>query len=108
MKCPTCGRQDRRSTQANARYWALLQMISAELRPLGEDGKHTNYSADTWHLFFKGSFLGCEDVRLPNGRVHARPRSTAGLDVAEFNDYMTQIEAWASDRGIFLPDLAAA
>ena len=34
--------------------------------------------------------------------------SQAQLDVAEFNDYMTKVEAWAAERGVWLADLEAA
>jgi len=31
-------------------------------------------------------------------------RSSADLDVDAFSDYMTKVEAWAAERGVFLED----
>lgn len=102
IRCPTCKRPQKRSTNANARYWALLHEIATHIRPNGQ-----SYSAEVWHCYFKSRYLGCDDVRLPNGRTLAIPHSSANLDTAEFNEYMTRVEVWASDHGVFLADLAA-
>lgn len=87
----------KRSQQANRRYWELLHQISDHLKPQGE-----YYAAKVWHEYLKERFLGADDMKLPNGKVHSIPRSTASLDTAEFNDYMTRCEAWANDKGVFL------
>lgn len=98
-RCPTCRRKHTRSTPQNARYWALLHVVSDIIKPGG-----VSHSADTWHLYFKTRFLGCFDVALPNLKTVTLPHSTADLDVAAFNDYMTQVEAFANERGAFLED----
>lgn len=100
-RCPACKRPFRRSPQANARYWALLHVIADKIHP---DGEH--FGAPTWHLEFKRRFLGCDDVKLPSGRVVSIPRTTADLDVGAFADYMTQVEAWANERDAYLEDAA--
>lgn len=98
-RCPTCHRKHRRSHPQNARYWALLHVMSEQIKPEG-----STYSADQWHLWAKSKFLGCDDVRLPSGKVLTIPRSTADLDTGAFADYMTQVEAFANERGAFLED----
>lgn len=104
--CPTCGAREKRSAQANARYWALLHVIAEKVRPTNpETGLPLKYGAETWHLFFRGSLLGCDDIRIPNGRVVSIPRSTTELDVPAFADYMQQVEAWAAEHNAYLPDL---
>lgn len=102
-RCPACHRKMTRSTQANARYWLLLHAIADKVRPGGNA-----YSADQWHVYCKSRWLGCDDVSLPNGKVLTIPRSTAGLDVAEFNDYMGRVEAWAGERDVWLDEECAA
>ena len=62
------------------------------------------YSAEQWHLYCRSRFLGADDVTLPNGKTLTIPHSTANLDVAEFGDYMTKVEALANERGAFLED----
>lgn len=98
-RCPACKRRIKRSTEANRRYWSLLHVMAEQIKPAG-----VSYSADQWHLWAKSKFLGCDDVRLPSGKVLTIPRSTSDLDVGEFNDFMTQVEAFANERGAFLED----
>lgn|SRR5512135_2565897 len=102
-RCPTCHRLMKRSQPQNARYWALLHLLSEKIKPNG-----SVYSAEAWHHYCKSRWLGCDDIPLPNGKMLVMPRSSANLDVAEFNDYMTAIEAWAAERDVYLDDLAAA
>lgn len=96
-RCPTCGRKTRRTTQANARYWVLLHAISEGIKPEGN-----TFSSESWHTYFKSKYLGCEETKLPNGKVFQIPQSTADLEKEEFTDYMTQVESWANERGVFL------
>jgi hypothetical protein len=100
-RCPTCRRRLKRSNEANRRYWALLHaMAEKEIR-----GKL--YSADNWHLFCVSKWLGMTDHKLPNGSTLLIPQKTSELTVSEFNDYMTQVEAWANQHlGVFLEDRA--
>lgn len=98
-RCPTCRRRRTRSSEANRRYWALLHELSEKLKPNGQQ-----FSADQWHLYAKSRFLGADDFPLPNGKTVTIPKSTAALDVAEFNDFMTQVEAFANEKGVFLED----
>lgn len=96
-RCPTCGRKNRRTTQANARYWVLLHAISEGVKPQGQQ-----HSSEVWHTYFKGRFLGCDEVKLPNGKVMQFPNSTSELDTTEFSDYMQQVEVFANERGVHL------
>lgn len=98
-RCPTCGRRQKRSTQANALYWQLLTRMSEGLAPGGR-----TYTATQYHLYYRTRFLGADDVELPNGRTLTIPKSTAGLDVSEFSDYYTKVEADAAERGIYLEE----
>jgi len=77
----------RRSGAQNRRYWALLNEI-AEHAWVG--GKR--YEADVWHAEFAGRFIGWSET--PSGtRV---PISTTTLSVAQFSEYMDQVEAYAT------------
>lgn len=102
-RCPTCKRRHKRSTEANRRYWLLLHLIAENVRP-----EKQAYSAEVWHTYFKSRFLGCVEVKLPNGKTMPIPNSSADLDVGEFNDYMTKVEAWAGERDVWLADMEAA
>ena len=87
-----------RSAKQNKRYWALLGEIAATAV------KGQRYASETWHEYFKARFIGREEVKLPNGEIFNRPMSTTTLDVVQFGEYMTQIEAWAASHGILLSD----
>jgi hypothetical protein len=102
-RCPTCKRRITRSSAANRRYWALLHLLSERLKPRGQQ-----FSAETFHLWAKSKWLGCQDFILPNGKTLVIPNNSSDLDTPEFNDYMTAVEAWANERGIYLEDSEAA
>lgn len=94
-KCPTCGRSPKRSNEANARYWVLLNEIAERMAERG-----TKYANDVWHEYFKTKFLGREIV-IEN-EVRWIPARSSKLSTGEFHDYATQVEAWAAEQGIYL------
>jgi len=102
-RCPLCKQRKRRSNEQNRRYWALLHLLSERLKPRGQQ-----FSAETFHLWAKSKWLGCQDFILPNGKTLVIPNNSSDLDTPEFNDYMTAVEAWANERGIYLEDSEAA
>lgn len=93
-RCPTCGARHKRSNIQNARYWAMLHEIAEQIKPQGKA-----YSSDTWAEYFKQIYLGAEEIRLPNGKLINRSRSTTDLDISEMTDYITKIEAWFVQHG---------
>jgi hypothetical protein len=46
-------------------------------------------------------------MRLPDGKTLTIPRSTALLDVDEFNAYMTAVEADLALRDVYLEEMTA-
>jgi len=98
-RCPTCHRRYVRGHEQNAKYWLLLHLISERIKIDGQD-----YRPDVWHEWAKSRFIGRDEVHLPNGKDVTIIRSSADLDVDAFSDYMTKVEAWAAERGVFLED----
>lgn len=82
--------KSKRSIDQNARYWRMLREVSAVVWVGGRQ-----YSPEVWHEHFAREFIGCED--LPSGDRKAI--STTTLNVDEFGEYMTQIEAWCAQEG---------
>lgn len=82
--------KSKRSQEQNKRYWRMLREISAVVWFGGKQ-----YSDQVWHEHFKRTFIGCED--LPSGDV--KGISTTTLNVEQFGEYMTQIEAWCAQEG---------
>lgn len=100
-RCPVCRQEiEQRSVDQNARYWLLLHKASEQLL----DGK---CSAEAFHLYYKGKYIGKDDITMPTGEVTSIPRSSAfkGKDaVQRFNDYMTKVETELNERNVWLDD----
>lgn len=101
--CPTCGKRAKRSLNANKRYWQLIHLIAESIQPNGQQ-----FSAESWHTYMKGKYLGMRDITIPSGQVITIPVSSADLDTAEFHTYMTEVEVWAAENGVYLPELVEA
>ena len=79
--------KDNRSNRANRRYWALLRFIADNAWIAGKQ-----FSDDCWHEHYKRKLIGI--LELPNGDTAGM--STAGLDTAEFAEYMRSVETDAA------------
>jgi len=77
--------KDRRSPEANKRYWAILGQIAME----------TGHDKDEIHEFCKQKFLGDGAVVLA-GEKQPVARSSSKLKTDEFTHYVEQVEAWAA------------
>ncbi|WP_240122716.1 recombination protein NinB [Pseudomonas aeruginosa] len=86
--------KSKRSIEQNKRYWSLLRELAAVA---WVDGRQ--FDDQVWHEQFKRWFIGCKDVKLPDGSTELRGISTTKLTVDEFGIYMTKIEAWAAEQG---------
>lgn len=98
-RCPKCGRMPKRTSEQNKRYWQLITNLSANL-PVQE----SRYGPEAWHTYMKMRYLGADEVSLPNGKTIVSPKSTSDLDRMEFADYMTQVEAWCNEHGVWLDE----
>lgn len=77
-----------RSIEQNSRYWALLTEISQQA-PAHMGGEW--HDPEVWHEYSKRRFLGVEAGPYGEGVA----KSSKKLGVEKFNDYMTEVEAWA-------------
>lgn len=78
-----------RSTDQNARYWALLTEIAESVQLNGKW-----YDRDVWHEYLKRKFAPQSEA--PDGTLI--PMSTARMNTEQFNRYMTQIEVHAAQE----------
>lgn len=85
------GSDTKRNSVQNKRYWGFVLKAIADQAWV--DGK--KFGADVWHEFFARKFGVCEDVTLPGGEVVTKRRSTTDMTVAEFTEYMGNVEAHA-------------
>lgn len=97
-------KRNKRSTPQNSRMWALLTIISREVRWHG-----LRLSPDDWKLIFL-SALGHEMRMVPNidgtGFVNLG-RSSSALSKSEMSDLMELISAFAAERGVDLKEPGA-
>ena len=82
----------KRSIEQNRRMWAVLNEIASQVRV---DGRL--HRPETWHELYKARFLPCETAWIC-GQLVSVPESTTGLTVKQFAQYMTQIEAHATQE----------
>lgn len=82
---------EKRRSQQNRRYWAVLHEIAEQLGIS---------DVDAWHEWCKRRFIGTKEVRLPDGEIVHIGQSSKDLSVSDFCDYMTSIEAWAVEQGV--------
>ena len=83
-------KKKRRSDRQNAYYWGVIIEILSD---------HTGYSPEEMHEALKSKFLGFYDKKTGLRVVS----SSAEQDTVEFENYMSQIRAWASENDIFIP-----
>ena len=89
----------KRRVEANAYYWLLLTHIAQEMYRMKLTDQY--YTPEMLHEYYKRKFLGKRVVI--NGDVLLLPESSADKSVLEFLDYVTQVEADASEMGIIVP-----
>lgn len=80
-------RNSDRSIEQNARLWDLYTSI----------GDYLGYTAQEMHELMGFKFL-LEEKNIGRERI-TRVRSTTKLSVKEMGEYMTKVEAWASNMG---------
>ena len=81
----------KRSIEQNRRLWKIYSKLADEAWVNGR-----RYSAETWHEYCKGMFLGFELKAMPDGTEVKTPISTTTLNTAEMTDYQSRLQAWAA------------
>lgn len=78
-------RKSKRSTDQNARYFAILRAI----------GDETGNDIDDLHEVFKRLFLGTKSITVNGGSFEVSEKSSRS-DTADFSAYMEKVEAYAA------------
>ena len=79
------------SREQQNRCMEIIRQISEKKQV---EGKY--YTVDSWLEYFRQMFIGVEE--MPSGKTKGLP--TSKLSTSEYNDFMTQIEAWASENDV--------
>lgn len=84
----------RRTREQNAFYFGVV------LRDIGEqawvDGQQ--FSPAAWHEHLAELFAPREEMRLPDGKLHSRRKSTSEFTVGEFSEYLAKVQAHAANE----------
>ena len=89
--------KQKRSDQANRRYWSLIVPCFSEW---------SGYERGEAHEVLKAMFAR-EEVTLPSGEIVQRVKSTAQMSVSEFAEYTSAAERFLSGHGFQWPDMVA-
>ena len=84
-----------RSNDQNNLYWSWMRVLAKES---GSDPL-------SMHEAMKQKFLEPSEAVLPDGELIKVTGSSRKLKTGEFSEYLQQIQAWATEFGIFLPTL---
>lgn len=88
-----------RSISQNGLYWMWMGQLAESFNARSKDGQ---WSKDDMHDLMRHKFLGYESKTIGKTELKDILRSTTKLQKGEMHHYMTQIDAWAVDVGVFL------
>lgn len=85
--------KNQRSVDQNNRYWHMIRQASNE----------SGYTVNELHTIMIMEVLGMQEVTSLKGETHSVPIQTSGLTVAQFGEYMDQVESVLVSAGIYYP-----
>ena len=83
--------KSKRSIEQNRRLWKIYAEMADKAWVNGK-----RYSAETWHEYCAGLFLGFDIKAMPDGTEVKTPISTTTLNTAEMTDYQNRLQSWAA------------
>ncbi len=84
--------EKKRNLEQNKRLWGYLYKHIVEQAWVGGH----QFDNETWHEYFARKFGVCDEVILPHGEIISRRKSTTQMSVAEFSEFMMQVESYAA------------
>jgi len=85
--------KNQRSIDQNNRYWHMIRQASNE----------SGYTVNEMHTIMIMEVLGMQEVTSLKGETREVPIQTSGLTVAQFGEYMDQVESVLITAGIYYP-----
>jgi len=85
--------KNQRSIDQNNRYWHMIRQASNE----------SGYTVNELHTIMIMEVLGMQEVTSLKGETREVPIQTSGLTVAQFGEYMDQVESVLITAGIYYP-----
>ena len=85
--------KNQRSVDQNNRYWHMIRQASNE----------SGYTVNELHTIMIMEVLGMQEVTSLKGETREVPIQTSSLTVAQFGEYMDQVESVLITAGIYYP-----
>ena len=85
--------KNQRSVDQNNRYWHIIRQASNE----------SGYTVNELHTIMIMEVLGMQEVTTLKGKKHSVPIQTSSLTVAQFGEYMDQVESVLINADIYYP-----
>ena len=85
--------KNQRSIDQNNRYWHMIRQASSE----------SGYTINELHTIMTIEVLGMQEVTSLKGEMREVPIQTSSLTVAQFGEYMDQVESVLIQAGIYYP-----
>lgn len=105
MTCPTCGHDPKRSSEANAAQWPILQAWS-EQKEWPVNGYMTKLTSEEWKDILTATFEGETTPRLSpglNGGMVMLGRRTSKYGKKKFSEWLDWLNAASHHAGIKVP-----
>ncbi|QTD88800.1 recombination protein NinB [Burkholderia anthina] len=83
--------REKRTIDQNKKLHAMIREIAEQA---WIDGRQ--YSEDSWKEIIRRTYIGVEEIDLPDGTRIERGISTTTLTVEEFAQLITVVQAWAT------------
>lgn len=90
-----------RSISQNGLYWMWMADLAMSFNRRAKDD--SEWSKDDMHDLMRHKFLGYENKTIGSTELQPLLKSTTKLDKGEMHHYMTQIDVWAQEVGVYLP-----
>jgi hypothetical protein len=99
--CPRCGRQERRSSEQNARMWAMLADIASQVDWYGQ-----KLQPEEWKDVFTASLKKQRAVPGIDGGFVILGARTRDMTKGEHSDLMELMSAFGAERGVNFKEAA--
>ena len=100
-KCPTCGRGSTRSSEQNARMWAMLHEVSTQV-----DWHGQKLSDGEWKDVFTAALKRQKVVPGLDGGFVVLGSSTRRMTISEMSELMELIAAFGAEHNVRFKEAA--
>lgn len=94
--------KSKRSSSQNSLYWLWLSEIAKQIQVEDDNGNMVYLTKDDWHDLCRMKWLGKKVIKIADMSILRPEKSTTALNVSEFSEYLTKMEAHFLQKGAVL------